>query len=156
VRHSILRKVESEERKRRRLTPLTEELRTPTDWTAPGPVSEEYKPKKVKRPPRTRKEVLLHGLRRLTIILGLLAAATGLIAFLIVQLADTSVDRTFTLAYYIAGGGLLAVTFLGSTGSEVDWYWDRGEREEAFNYAFVYALFGFLLIGVAVLLEFVL
>jgi hypothetical protein len=138
------------------LTPLTEELRTPTDWTAPGPVAEEYKPKKVKRPPRTRKEVLLHGLRRLAIIVGLLAGGTALIAFLIVQLAGTSVDKTFTLAYYVAGGGLLAVTFLGSTGSEVDWYWDRGEREEAFNYAFVYALFGFLLIGVAVLLEFVL
>ena len=72
---------------------------------------------------------------------------------LIVQLWDTSPDRTFTFAYYIAGGGLLAVAFLGSTGGDVDWYWDRGEREQAFNYSFVYALFGFLLIGTAVLLE---
>jgi hypothetical protein len=147
--------MESEGRTRRQLTPLSEELRAPAGWAPPGPVAEEYKPKKVKRLPRTRKEVLLHGLRRLAIILGLLAGGTALIAFLIVQLADTSADRTFTLAYYIAGGGLLATAFLGSTGSEVDWYWDRGEREEAFNYAFVYALFGFLLIGVAVLLEFV-
>ncbi len=156
MRHSIPRKVESEERTRRQLTPLGSELQAPADWTAPGPVAEEYKPKKVKLPPRTRKEVLLRGLRRLAITLALLAGGTALVAFLLVQFADTSVDRTFTLAYYIAGGGLLAAAFFGSTGSEVDWYWDRGEREEAFNYSFVYALFGFLLIGVAVLLETVL
>jgi hypothetical protein len=148
--------VESEGRTRRELTPLSSELQAPADWTAPGPVAEEYKPKKVKQPPRTRREVLLRGLRRLAIILGLLAGGTALAAFLIVQLWDTSVDRTFTLAYYVAGGGLLAVAFLGSTGGDVDWYWDRGEREEAFNFSFVYALFGFLLIGVAVLLEVVL
>ena len=153
MRHSIPRKVDGEGRTRRQLTPLSSELQAPADWTAPGPIAEEYKPKKVKHPPRTRKEVLLRGLWRLAIILALLAGGTALVAFLIVQLWDTSVDRTFTLAYYVAGGGLLATAFFGSTGGEVDWYWDRGEREDAFNYSFVYALFGFLLIGVAVLLE---
>ena len=156
MRHSTPRKVESERRTRRQLTPLGSELQAPTEWTAPGPVAEEYKPKKVKLPPRTRKEVVLRGLRRLAITLGLLAGGTALVAFLIVQLWDASVDRTFPVAYYVAGAGALAVAFMGSTGGEVDWYWDRGEREEAFNYSFVYALFGFLLIGVAVLLEVVL
>ena len=108
--------MEGDGRTRRQLTPLSSELQAPADWTAPGPIAEEYKPKKVKRPPRTRKEVLLRGLRRLAITLGLLAGGTALVAFLIVQFWDTSVDRTFTFAYYIAGGGLLAVAFLGSTG----------------------------------------
>jgi hypothetical protein len=56
-----------DERRPRKLTPMSGELRAEAGWVRPGPVEERYKPKTVKTLPRTTKEVVLRGLRRLLI-----------------------------------------------------------------------------------------
>jgi hypothetical protein len=145
--------MDEERRRPRKLTPMSGELRAEAGWAPPGPVEERYKPRKEKVLPRTTKEVVLHGLRRLTITLGLLAGATALVAFLLVELAGTSPDRTFALAYIFVGAGLMALAFFHQTGEASHWYREREEHEVAFNWSTVYALFGVLLVGIGILLD---
>src|SRR5438132_6803680 len=61
--------MEQEPRRRRTLTPLSEELRAPVAWTPADPTRKERR-RKAKTPPKTRSGVLLHGLARFTLVLG--------------------------------------------------------------------------------------
>lgn len=132
---------------------MSGELRADAGWVPPGPVEQRYRPRKEKVLPRTTREVVLYGLRRLAITFGLLAGATALVAFLVVELAGTSPDRTFALAYIFVGAGLMALAFFHQTGAESHWYRDREEQEVAFNWSTVYLLFGVLLAGIGVVLD---
>jgi hypothetical protein len=118
----------------------------------PGPFEDRYKPK-VKTLPRTTKEVVLRGLRRLLITLALIAGATALIGLLVVRFADTSVNRTFALSYILVGAGLLGLAFFHQTGQESESYRDREEHEVAFNWSTVYALFGGPMLGIGTALD---
>ena len=113
-------------------------------------------PTSAPKPPTTRSGVLLHGLARFTLLLGGLICGVGLIATLIAWLGGASSGRVFPIAFYIAGALLGSAAFFGSTGTYAPEYWDRGERERAFNMTFVYGAFAVILIGIGVLLETVL
>ncbi len=155
VRHCTGR-VDDERHRRHGLTPLSGELKAPADWTPPGPVAERYVQRKEKRPPTTRRDVLLHGLRRFVLISAGLGGGIALIAVLILWLGDASASRVFPLAFYLGGAMFGAAAVLGGTGVYEAEYWDRAEREQAFNMSFVYGAFGVALIGVGVLLDSVL
>jgi hypothetical protein len=142
-----------DERRPRKLTPMSGELRAEAGWVRPGPVEERYKPKTVKTLPRTTKEVVLRGLRRLLITLVLIVGATALVALLVVHFADTSPNRTFALSYILVGAGLLGLAFFHQTGQESEWYRDREEHEAAFNWSTVYALFGVLMLAIGTVLD---
>jgi hypothetical protein len=150
--------VEDERRRKSDLTPMSGELNAPADWVPPGPVAEEHRIKKEKPLPRTRREVVVAGIRRMLFILALLVGLVALAGVLIVQFSDTQPARAFTLSFYlggalIAGGGVLGAT----TGPSADWMpaggFDRAERDRAFNMSFVYGTFGVALIAVGVLLD---
>src|SRR5713226_1949540 len=94
---------EEERRRRKDLTPMSGELHAPADWTPPGPVAEEYKPKKKEKPlPKTRREVFFAGIRRALFILVLLGGLTTLVAVLVVLFSDTEAARAFPLTFYVA------------------------------------------------------
>ncbi len=124
-------------------------------WTPADPTRNERR-RKAKAPPTTRGGVLLNGLARFALILGGLISGVALIATLIVWLGGASSGRVFPIAFYLAGALLGSAAFFGSTGTYAPGYWDRGERERAFNMSFVYGGFGVILIGIGVLLESVL
>jgi hypothetical protein len=145
-------------RRKQDLTPMSGELNAPADWVPPGPVAEEHRIKKEKPLPRTRRQVVLGGLRRVVIILALLVGLIALVGLLLVEFKGTKPARAFPLAFYlggalIAGGGVLGAT----SGPSRNWRpvggFDRAEREHAFNMSFVYGFFGVALIGVGVLLD---
>jgi hypothetical protein len=144
--------MEQEPRRRRTLTPLSGELRAPVAWTPADPTRKERR-RKAKAPPTTRGGVLLHGLARFALLLGSLIGGVALIATLIVWLGGASSGRVFPIAFYIAGALLGSAAFFGGTGTYAPEYWDRGERERAFNMTFVYGVFAVILIGIGVLLE---
>lgn len=145
----------AEGRRRKSLTPLESELQPPADWTPPGPVAEQYKPKvkAEKRAPTTTRGMLLHGLKRFMLFSAAVVGGVAALALLIIVLADTSPERTFMLSFMIAGAVLGIGGVLGSTGSEAHWYYDVEERQSAFDYSFVYVAFGALLFGLGVLFE---
>jgi FtsH-binding integral membrane protein len=137
---------------------MSGELRASEDWAVAEPRGERRRrwARKEKTPPRTRKEVVLRGLRRLAITLVLIAGATALVALLVVQLAGTSPERTFALAFIFVGAGLLALAFFHQSGQESEWYRDREEHEVALNWSTVYALFGVLMLAIGLTLDYVL
>lgn len=147
-----------DERRKRKLTPLSGELRADADWAPPAPVAEPRRVKKEKALPQTRGQMIVAGIRRALVILVLLGGLIALVGALIVWLFDTEPARAFPLAFYLGGATIAVGGFLGgTTGPSADWMpeggFDREEREEAFNMSIVYAVFGGALIGVGVLLE---
>jgi hypothetical protein len=146
--------MDEEPRRPRPLTPMSGELTSQAGWTAPEPIDPRLKPKAEKAPPRTMREVILHGLLRLVVTLALIAGATALVALLFVYFRGSSAVRTFALAYIFVGAGLLALAFFHQTGQESEWYRDRTEHEMAFNWSTVYALFGVLLLAIGLALDY--
>jgi hypothetical protein len=146
--------MDEEPRRPRPLTPMSGELTSQAGWTAPEPIDPRLKPKAEKAPPRTTREVILHGLLRLVVTLALIAGATALVALLFVYFRGSSAVRTFALAYIFVGAGLLALAFFHQTGQESEWYRDRTEHEMAFNWSTVYALFGVLLLAIGLALDY--
>jgi hypothetical protein len=141
-----------EGRRRRQLTPLSGELRTP-EWTPPEPVKERRWKRKEKPAPTTRAGVVLHGLLRFALIFAGIAGATALIALLVVWSSNASATHVFPRAFYFAGAGTAAVAFLGGTGTYNRWYRTRSEHEVMVSRSFVYGVLAVLLIGIGVALE---
>jgi len=131
-------------------------LKPPMDWKPTDPTRESRRQKVKPSAPTTRVGVVLQGLRRFALISAGLAGAIALISALIVWRSDASSSRVFPIAFYIGGALLGASAFLGGTGTYEPEYWNRRERERAFNMSFAYAAFGVVLIGIGVMLESVL
>ncbi|HEV8602340.1 MAG TPA: hypothetical protein VGQ68_02985 [Gaiellaceae bacterium] len=142
--------------RRRDLTPLSGELEARAEWTPPGPVAEQHRPKKEKAPPATWSGALLSGLRRFILILALLAALLGGAALLLVQLSDTEPSRAFPLAFYLGGAVITLGGFLHAAGSSAPYYFEREEREAAFTMSFAYVAFGVALVVIGAVLDSVL
>jgi hypothetical protein len=150
-----------EERRRKQdLTPMSGELNAPADWVPPGPVAAEHRIKKEKPLPRTRRQVVLAGIRRIVIILALLVGLIALVGLLLVEFKGMKPARAFPLAFYLGGALIAAGGVLGATtgpmyGMPVAGI-SRSEHEHAVNWSFVYGFFGVTLIAVGVLLDSVL
>ena len=128
------------ERRRRRLTPLSGELRAESA-REPSKPDEKVRRRKEKEVPATRGRVLIAGA-----------------ALLMVRVGDMSPSRAFPLAFYL-GGALIAVGgFLGAmAGPSADWMPEGGfgryERQTALNRSVVYGAFGVLLISVGAVID---
>lgn len=136
---------------------MSGELKVAADWAPPGPVVEE-RPRKEKKLPVTRGQVLLAGLKRSLIVLVILSALIAGAALLVVHFSDMEASRAFPLAFF-AGGALITLGgFLGATsGPSTDWMpeggYDYEDREYGFNNSFVYGAFGIALIVVGAVLD---
>jgi hypothetical protein len=130
---------------------MSGELKVAADWTPPGPVVEQ--PKAEKMPPANPRDILLRGLLRFAVISVGLSGGLTLLATLFVWQGSAAPARVFPLTFFVGGAVLGIGAVMGGTGTNVDWYWDRGEREEAFNYSFVYVVFAAVLIAVGVALD---
>jgi hypothetical protein len=152
--------MEGEGRTRRHLTPLGEELRAPAGWTPPGPVAEEYKPKRLsKGPPKTVKGMIGRGLLRFGVILGGLGGSTALVAYLIDRSSESSAAKIFPLVFYVVGAliaGSAVMVTTTSAGVVLEDSSIRGEREERISSSFVTIAVGVSIIAVGVALEVVL
>jgi hypothetical protein len=148
-----------DERRRKKLTPMSGELNASADWVTPSPVPEKRRRRrKEKKPPVTPREVLLGGLKRIAIVLAILGALLTGIALLLVHYSGMAASRAFPLTFY-AGGAFLALGgFLGaSTGPSTDWIPIRGydyqDKARGMNNSFVYGAFGVALILVGAVLD---
>jgi hypothetical protein len=140
-----------EDRRRRRLTPLSGELRT-EEWTPP-PVVKPRRERKAKPAPTTRAGMILFGLRRFGLIAFGVVGATALVAVAVVWLSDSTAARVFPRTFYFSGAAFAALAFLGGTGMYSRVYRSRSEHEFAVNASFVYGLIAVILVGIGVALE---
>ena len=145
------------ERRRRRLTPLSGELRAQSSWEPSDP-TRKTRSREEKRPPSGRGRVILAGLRRSALVLILLAALICGAAVLMVKSGDMPPERAFPLAFYIGGAIIAGGGFFGATtGPVADWApeggFEYGDHAAALNRAFVYGVFGVLVILVGGLID---
>ena len=140
-----------EDRRRRRLTPLSGELRT-EEWTPP-PVEKPRRERKPKPAPTTRGEMILFGLRRFGLIAFGVVGATLLVGLAVVWLWDSTAARALPRTFYFAGAAFGALAFFGGTGMYYPWRRSRSEQEFAVNASFVYGLVAVILVGIGVALE---
>ncbi len=147
-----------DERRIRKLTPMSGELRAGSDWAPGDPAAKPRRRKKEKAAPQTRGRVILAGMRRFVVILVLLSGLAALIGALFVWFRDSDPARAFPLSFIIVGALLAGSGFLGATsGPSADWMpeagFERGEREHAFNMSFVYGAFGVALVCIGLALD---
>jgi hypothetical protein len=88
------------------------------DWQPPDPTKQE-KPggRRDKRPPTTRRGMILHGLARLAVLLAGVSAAVALIAWLVARHGSRSFEHVLPTAFYFAAAGVGVVAILGGTGA---------------------------------------
>lgn len=143
-----------EGRRRRGLTPLSGELRTP-GWAPPEPV-EQPRPERKKKPkpaPTTRAGAVLYALRSFVLLAFGLAGATALIALLLVWLTGGSAQDTFPRAFYFAGVAVAAFGFLGGLGPAVRGASRAPVGDITMNRSFSFGAVAAVLIGIGVALE---
>jgi uncharacterized membrane protein YidH (DUF202 family) len=147
-----------EERKPRKLTPMSGELKAQADWVSTAEIPEQRPAREEKSPPVTRRQILIAGLRRSAIILVILFTLVAALALLLMRFGDMDASRAFPLAFFVGGafitlGGFLAAT----TGPSYDWMPERGvdqeRRQIGINNSLVYGSFGIVLIVVGVVLD---
>jgi hypothetical protein len=152
--------VGGEKRSRRQLTPMSGELRSDEGWVPSDPVAgrRRRRRRKEKTPPVTRGQVLLAGLRRIAIVLGVVSVLIVGVALLIVQFSDVEPARAFPLAFF-AGGALIGIGgfFSGTSGPSQDWMpeggYDYEDRRRGVNTSLVYGSFGIVLIAIGAVLD---
>jgi hypothetical protein len=136
---------------------MSGELKATVEWTPTDPVAKKpRRRRREKRLPTTRGGVILHGLRRLVLVLAALSGAVAGGALLYIYLTDSSASSVFPLAFYLSGAAVGAGGLLRGLGTYNEWYWDRPEREQAFNTSFVYAALGAVLFGLGLALDYLL
>jgi hypothetical protein len=97
---------------------MSGELQEMFDYRPPDPAKVE-KPKRQRREgraPTTRRDVILHGLLRLALLLAGVVGAVMLIAWLVALHWERSFQHDLPTAFYFAGAGVGALAVLGGTG----------------------------------------
>src|SRR3954452_14757573 len=141
---------------------MSGELKAMVEWTPPDPPREARRRRGGGRKPTTRKGVLIHGLRRLGLLLGGVTAALTVTAWLVASRSGRpSGDVLPRPCYFAAGGvGVLAILSgggLGSSryslgyGSEV-----RVQREQALSMSFFFGFLAAFLFGLGLALDYLL
>ena len=146
-----------DERRRKSLTPLSGELHTDVSWT-PAETVEKRKPKPKAQPPTTTRGMLLHGFKRLFLIVGGISTGLVMISLLIVYFGDAGAAATFPVVFYVAGaavagGGLWSV--FGQEWAPITGY-EQVEKESWVSDVFTYFGLGATIIAIGVALEFAL
>ena len=143
-----------EGRRRRGLTPLSGELRTP-EWAPPEPV-EQPRPERKKKPkpaPTTRAGAVLYALRSFALLALGLAGPPGSSGCCVVWLTGSSAQHTFPRAFYFAGVAVAAFGFLGGLGPAVRGAARAPVGDITMNRSFSFGAVAAVLIGIGVALE---
>ena len=134
-----------EDRRRASLTPLSGELRFDETPAAREPRRLRLLLRWRRRSPITRPAAIARGLLSLGLVLAIFGGGSVLIARL--------AGRPAHVGLYVGGALLAASAFFTSAASDEPYYIGAEERELRVRRGFVYALVGFCLIGIGVLLE---
>jgi hypothetical protein len=152
-------------RRRERLTPMSGELQSMYDYEPTDPTKVE-KPKRRRRErqaPTTRRGVILHGLRRLTLLLAGVVGTVTLIAWLVASHWERSFQQVVPTAFYFAGAGVGALAVLGGTGVGRSYRYSGGygadasaPRQTAVNTSAFFGLLAVFLFGLGLALDYLL
>lgn len=137
-------------RRRRALTPFESELRfdDPFHPTAPKQVSRLRRRRRrtPRLPPTTLRGAIAHAVVRLLLVI---AIATGAAVLL-----DRFADRPAAFGFYVVGAFVLLAGFMLSAGNTGTPYsYSSGEREQRVRLSFSYALAGFVILAIAVVVD---
>jgi hypothetical protein len=152
------------ERRRRRLTPLSGELKEMVEWQPPDPTKVEKPPRRrrERRAPTTRRGVILHGLLRLTLLLAGVLGAVLIVDWFVAWHWGRSFEHDLPTVFYFAGAAVGAVAVLGGTGMGRAYRyggygWDTATpRQTAVNTSFFFGLLAVFLFGVGLALDYLL
>ena len=151
------------ERQRKRLSPMSGELKAMVDFEPHDPVEDNRQRRRPRKPlPATRGAIIARGLARLAVILGLLGGAVTLAAWLYARHADEPISHVLPTAFYFAAAGIGVFAVLGGTSG--GWNlrafggggYDRAQRAAAVNTSAVLAFLAIVLFGLGLLLDYVL
>jgi hypothetical protein len=144
-------------RRRRALTPMSGELRLREADVGLGVERRGRRPRRQrgsKPPPTTWRGAIALGVRRFAAILAIVSVLIAVAALLLVWLAETDTARTFTLAFYLAGVGLLAGAFFSTAAPmDTDHWHDVPQRSRVISDSFVYVALGLCLVGIGAFLD---
>jgi hypothetical protein len=151
----------SDERRRERgLTPMSGELESRAEWARPEDIGAAREPWKREQGARTTTSgMLVHGLKRLALLVGCISAILVAVSLLIVFLADTDPSRTFPLAFYfggaaVAGWGFLSVLGAGYRPEPVpETGYEQVEKERWGDDILAYFGVGAVIVGLGVVLD---
>jgi hypothetical protein len=151
------------ERRRKRFTPMSGELKAMVDFEPHDPAEDERQRRRPRKPlPATRGAIIARGLARLAVILVLLGGAVTLAAWLYARHADEPIGDVLPPAFYIAAAvvGVLAVLSGTSGGWNVRAWggggYDRAQRAAAVNTSAVFASLAIVLFALGLLLDYAL
>jgi len=144
-----------DERRTRKLTPMSGEHRAHEAWSDPKP---RRRRRKERLAPSSRRGVAIGGLKRLAIALLLLSAIPVAAALVLVWAGDIPAARAFPLSFYLGGALIAGGGFLGAiTGPSAAWMpeggYDYSDHQASLNVGVVYGFCGVLLIAVGAFLE---
>jgi hypothetical protein len=151
-------------RQRKRLSPMSGELKAMVDFEPHDPVEDERQRRHPRKPPpATRGAIIVHGLVRLAVILVLLVGGVTLVAWLYARHADEPLADVLPIAFYIAAAGVGASAVLGGTSGSWSFRglgggggYDRELRAGQVNASFVLACLAILLFAFGLLLDYLL
>jgi hypothetical protein len=149
-------------RGRRRLTPLSGELKEMVEWQPPDPAKVEKPPRRrpERRAPTTRGEVVRRGLVRLALLLAVVVGAVLLVDWLVAWHWGRSFEHDLPLAFYFAAAGVGTLAVLGGTRAGRayrygGYAWDVSTpRQTAVNTSFFLGLLAVFLFGVGLALDY--
>lgn len=99
-----------------------------------------------KRPPTTFRAVVLQGLIRLALAVGVASGAALLV--------DNWTGRNTSFGFYVVGAAVLAIAFLTSAAPmNTPYYFRQADRERRVSMSFAYMLAGALVVLIGVLIE---
>jgi hypothetical protein len=151
------------ERRRKRFTPMSGELKAMVDFEPHDPAEDERQRRRPRKSlPSTRGAIIARGLERLAVILVLLGSAVALAAWLYARHADEPISDVLPAAFYIAAAGVGVFAVLGGTSG--GWNlrafrgggYDRAQRAAAVNTSAVLAFLAIVLFAFGLLLDYLL
>lgn len=154
-----------ERRRRARLTPLSGELKEMVEWQPPDPTKQERRPRgrREHRAPTTRRGVMLHGLKRLALLLACVVGAVLLIDWLVAWHWHRSFEQILPTVFYFAGAALGVLAVLGGTGVGRSYRYSGGAgaevgapRETAINTSLFFGCLAVFLFGLGIALDYLL
>jgi hypothetical protein len=150
-------------REKRRLSPMSGELKAMVDYERHDPAEDDRRRRHPKEPPpATRGAVILHGLRRLALILVAVGGGVTLIAWIVADHSEKPISHVLPTAFYFAAAGFGVFAVLGGTSggwSLRTWGgggYDRIQRAAAVNAYAVLACLAILLFAFGLLLDYLL
>lgn len=138
---------------------MSGELEAQAEWAPAEPVQEARKREPAREPPTTTSGMLVHGLKRLALIVGVISAAAVAVSLGLVWFAGADAAATFPVIFYVAGalvagGGLWSVLGAG-IGPEIvpETGYEQVEKEGWVSDVFTYFGLGATIVGIGLVLD---